>query len=187
MSDKLFDGQWKAEDFSPANRIMLPVFDPSGEFQYLDIPLRFYLLLCRAIIRVTALDTEAAQLEEIRRITTLTVYGALMFAGIRQLEFTDHDHEVIAGTLGILHDRADKEKWKTDSDAVLSLCYHLIRIKQASHSDAFRMAERLLGSQTSKKAFRKRLNRWATAPQRRLEQVATQGRPRKKETESPYE
>ncbi len=83
--------------------------------------------------------------------------------------------------------RAIIEQWtQEDTDPALSICFFLVHNKHMTYREAFNLEQVLLGRKRTPqpepsevKVFRRRLSRWADAPQRKLERVAKIGRPPK--------
>lgn len=87
------------------------------------------------------------------------------------------NERILAGLLEIQRGGPAKEKWTAPEDPILSFCYYMLRAKRITRQQAADLASDILGRPIDREAWRKRVDRWAAAPERRLPQI---GKPRER-------
>lgn len=142
---------------------------PRGQTYHFRASAVDFLTICES---VPIGKTDAESFNRAMNLVTLTVrmvrYEALDPIEIGQLE----------AVFGFIYSLRKNEKWQTDLDALLSTCYHLIKTGQMDRQQAADFAASQLKAHVDettrdawRDAWRKRVDRWASHPDRNLPQI----------------
>lgn len=149
-----------------APTVHLTVKSATGEVLEIDLLAATFLRICWSL---------PAGKDGYQRAVEVAQFGAWL---VKESDLSGSEMDRLRGVFAALYQYAEREKWTTRLDAVLSACYHMLRDRVVSRNGAAEFASEQLGEDIKPEAWRKRVDRWASA--RRLPPVGNPRKPKKR-------
>ncbi len=164
--------------------LRFPLPTDTGELEPVVLDPALYMTFGQAVMQTTGEGTPSdQQVTRIKFVANLMTFGAVI---AKRESLSEPEARRLKYTFEYFLKIATVERWSQPTDPASSLCYYLVHNRYMTYREAFDLEQTLLETKRSRppdagelKVFRRRLTRWAAAPQRKLEKVAPIGRPRK--------